>query len=81
MGPSGFDQPAVYRITVAGYLSLDWFEILRAMAIENGGEQAPEHATVTGHLPDQAALLGVLNALYDRRVTLLAVERLAGSEI
>jgi cytochrome c-type biogenesis protein CcmE len=29
-----------------------------------------------GHLPDQAALSGVLNTLYERRVPLLSVENL-----
>jgi hypothetical protein len=69
-----FDQPGVYRITVTGPLDVAWSEILHDMAIVNGGEPEVEYTTVTGRLPDQAALLGVLNALYDRHVVVLAVE-------
>jgi hypothetical protein len=49
------------------------------MAIVNGGEPEAAYTTVTGRLPDQAALMGVLNALYDRHVVVLAVERLAAA--
>ena len=72
----GFDQPGVYRITVTGHLDVAWSEILHDMAIVNGGEPAAAYTTVTGRLPDQAALLGVLNTLYDRHIAVLAVERL-----
>ena len=72
----GFDQPGVYRITVTGHLDGAWSEILHDMTIVNGGEPEAKHTTVTGRLPDQAALMGVLNALYDRHVAVLAVESL-----
>jgi hypothetical protein len=70
----GFNQPGVYRITVTGHLDVAWSEILHDMAIVNGGEPEAKYSTVTGRLPDQAALLGVLNTLYDRHVVVLAVE-------
>jgi hypothetical protein len=73
----GFDQPSVYRITVTGHLDVAWSEILHGMEIANGGEPNAKYTTVMGRLPDQAALLGVLNALYDRHVVVLAVENLA----
>lgn len=71
-----FDQPACYRITVAGHLEAGWAEHLRDLTIDNHPGTVVRCATVTGHLPDQAALLGILNALYDGRITVLAVERL-----
>jgi hypothetical protein len=49
------------------------------MAIVNGGEPEAAYTTVTGRLPDQAALMGVLNALYDRHVAVLAVETLTAA--
>ena len=61
---------------VAGHLDLDWSDYLHGMAIANHSETEAKVATVTGGLPDQAALLGVLNALFDGHVTVLAVERL-----
>ena len=72
----GFDQPGVYRITVTGHLDVAWSEILHDMEIVNGGELEAKYTTVTGRLPDQAALLGVLNTLYDRHVVVRAVESL-----
>ena len=75
----GFDQPGVYRITVTGHLDVAWSEILHGMAIVNGSEPEAAYTTVTGRLPDQAALMGVLNALYDRHVAVLAVESLAAA--
>ena len=44
------------------------------MAIVNGSEPEAKYTTVTGRLPDQAALMGVLNALYDRHIAVLSVE-------
>jgi hypothetical protein len=37
-------------------------------------------STLFGPLPDQAALLGILNFLYDLRCSLLLVERVNASE-
>ena len=76
MAAPGFDQPGVYRITVTGHLDAAWSEILHDMAIVNRCESETVVTTVTGRLPDQAALIGVLNALYDRHVVVLAVETL-----
>lgn len=36
----------------------------------------PPVTTLNGQLTDQAELLGVLNALYNLRITLMVVERL-----
>lgn len=71
-----FDQPAHFRITVLGHLDDQWADYLRGMTIDNLVDKGTPVATVTGRLPDQAALLGVLNALYDGRITVLAVENL-----
>ena len=76
MASPRFDQPASYRITVAGHLGVNWADYLRGMAIANHCDLGTRVATVTGTLPDQVALMGVLNALYDGHVTVLAVERL-----
>jgi hypothetical protein len=81
MAPSGFDQPASYRITISGRLDEAWSGQLRGLTIDNTSEIEPTCATLTGRLADQAALLGVLNALYDGRRVLLAVECLNAIEI
>ena len=79
MQQPAFDQPASFRITVLGHLGDEWADYLRGMRIDNFFDKDTPVAAVTGRLPDQAALLGVLNTLYDSRVTVLAVENLAGT--
>jgi hypothetical protein len=71
-------RPAVYRIRVHGRLDPRWSARLGGMAIAI--REAPGQPTVTeltGSLPDQAALLGVLNQLYLHLVPLLSVECLS----
>ncbi len=72
----GFDQPASYRVTVSGHLGAEWIDYLHGMEIDNRCDREVKVASVSGCLPDQAALLGVLNALYDSHITVLAVESL-----
>jgi hypothetical protein len=47
------------------------------VVVTRGPEDRPV-TTLTGNLPDQAALAGVLNLLYDLGLPLLAVEALPG---
>jgi hypothetical protein len=70
-----FDLPATYRIRVKGYLDSRWSGRLGGMEISTiePAEAGPE-TTLVGWLPDQAALCGVLNALYDLHLSLVSVE-------
>ena len=70
-----FDLPAIYRIRIKGYLDDSWSDRLGGMEIKvmEQAEDAPETILV-GWLPDQAALCGVLNALYSLNLALLSVE-------
>jgi hypothetical protein len=72
---SDFDLPATYQIRVKGYLDDRWSERLGGMEIRriDPVDGAPETSLV-GWLPDQAALCGVLNALYSLHLPLLSVE-------
>jgi hypothetical protein len=68
------DQPATYQITVQGRLGAEWahnFECL-TLAIDSTRPGAPA-TTLTATLADQAALHGMLRALYDLGLPLLAV--------
>ena len=70
-----FDLPATYRIRVKGYLDDRWSDRLGGMAIKAIGEAEGSVETIlVGWLPDQAALCGVLNALYDLHLPLVSVE-------
>ena len=74
---SNFCTPATYSIHVEGLLDKSWSERLAGMNIETiKRKNLPPVTTLSGRLTDQAELLGVLNSLYNLRVTLIAFERL-----
>jgi len=61
------DMPAIYRIKVRGIVPEIWIDRLGGMRIVT----APSaQTTLEGQLPDQAALKGVLDTLYDLRLCL-----------
>lgn len=68
-------EPATYRICIMGTLEKKWSDYCGGMMIEHGIvlEQYPM-TTLTGQLIDQAALIGVLNSLYDMGCPILFVE-------
>ena len=71
------ETPAIYRICVQGHLDRTWSDRLCGMSISAGTASPNAPTTILeGHLADQAALSGVLNALYDLRLPLLKVEYL-----
>jgi hypothetical protein len=76
-----FGMPATYRIQVQGSLDASWSSRMGGMAITCAGpEEEPEVTALVGPLADQAALLGVLNFLYDLCLPLLSVECLGFHE-
>jgi hypothetical protein len=69
------DSPARYRIRVQGYLDDSWANQLGGMTITTTTRDDRAPVTVLcGRLIDQAAVLGVLNALYGLLLPLLSVE-------
>ncbi|MBW1788992.1 MAG: hypothetical protein JRK53_20655 [Deltaproteobacteria bacterium] len=71
------ETPATYRIRVQGHLDSSWSDRLGGMAITQIIAEDKTKATIlVGHLRDQAALAGVLNALYGLHMPLLSVENL-----
>jgi hypothetical protein len=70
------DTPATYRICVLGGLESSYAERFWGMTstpVEAVGE--PEQTALLGEVLDQAALVGVINALYNAGYTVLSVER------
>jgi hypothetical protein len=68
-------KPATYRISVLGTLDKKRSDYYGSMTIEHASD--PHHRAMTiltGRLADQSALIGVLNALYDRGYPILSVE-------
>ena len=75
-----FDTPASYRVRVLGPMDKRRSEYLCGMSISSTRRQGGSIVTtLTGELTDQAALMGVLNSLYDMGYPLLKVERLGPS--
>jgi hypothetical protein len=70
-----FDDPAYYRIQVKGLIPEDWSTRLEGMAIRQQKSDAGDRVTtLEGSLADQAALLGVLNSVYELHLPILSVE-------
>ena len=76
-----FDKPARYRIRVKGILDASWSGRLGGMTITTAEQEDDTPVTtLIGDMLDQAALLGVLNTLYDYyHAPLLSVEFLASA--
>jgi hypothetical protein len=71
------NTPANYRIRVQGHLDDSWAERLDRLVITRAFSAQNKPITIlVGHLPDQAALSNVLNALYELRLPLLSVENM-----
>ena len=71
------ETPSTYRIRVQGKLDQSWSARLGGMAITGDSSEHKGMVTIlVGHLPDQAALSGVLNALYELHLPLLSVENM-----
>ena len=72
-------EPAVYRIRIQGILDKNWSDYYGGMAIEHEGDPKRSAWTIlSGKLPDQSALIGVINSLHDIGYPILSVEYLQG---
>ena len=70
--------PAIYNIQVIGQLDKSWSNRLGGLTITSTILDDQQVITsMQGKLVDQAALFGVLMALYDLRLPLLSVECLS----
>jgi hypothetical protein len=74
-------RPAIYRIRVRGRLNADGSDRLEGMHIESlARDDGKAESVLEGRLPDQAALAGVLNTLYELHLPVMAVDCLGGSD-
>ena len=70
------DRPAYYRIRLRGRLTADWSEWFNGLTLTEGDDESGPIVTLSGFVPDQAALQGVLNKLVSLNLQLLGVELL-----
>ncbi len=69
-----FEAPATYRIRMQGHLDDRWSDRLGGMVITRAFSEDSQPITIlTGLLSDQAALSGVMNALYSLHLSVLSV--------
>jgi CRP-like cAMP-binding protein len=69
-------QPAPYLIRVQGAIDARWGDRLSGMVVTGTAEGPGGVTTLAGEMVDQAALLGVLNCLYNLGLPIVAVDRL-----
>ncbi len=67
--------PAIYRIRVRGGLDTSWSDRVGGMQVtETRGSDGEAETILVGRLVDQAALAGILNALYELHLPVLSAE-------
>ena len=74
-----YDEPGLYLIRVVRGLTADWSDYLGGLTIAEAVASTETGAPIvelTGCLPDQAALCGVINMLHTYQCRLLRVEYL-----
>lgn len=67
------DDSANYCIRVQGTVGKDWSVYLGGLEILLS-QQEPQVTTLKGQVVDQAALIGIINGLYDLGYPLISVE-------
>jgi len=71
---------AVYRIRVRGRLDPELSDRLSGMGIENlTRSNGSVESVLEGHVVDQAALVGILNKLYELHMPVISADFLSGS--
>jgi hypothetical protein len=70
------DYPAYFTIQICGRLSQDWSDRLGGLDVTcTETDASTPVTTLSGWLPDQAALMGVLNCVYNFGLATLSVTR------
>lgn len=76
-----FDRPGYYRIRMWGVLDERWLGHLEGLEISTSLEVDGRRVTqISGWLPDQTALSGLLDLLNDLGLVILTVERIEQHE-
>jgi hypothetical protein len=71
---SAFAMPGAYRIRVRGLVDPKWSDWLGGMTITTRESHSTRVTDLVGRVADQAALAGILNALYEMHLPILEVE-------
>jgi len=66
---------ALYQITVEGYLDKQWIHEMTGMSVSYSSNN--KISTLTGKVEDQSALNGLINTLYNQRVTVVSIIKIS----
>jgi hypothetical protein len=66
----------IYQIKIYGLLKEKWIDWLNGMVGDIKGEEGANCTTITVAVPDQAALRGIMNKLWDLNLTLISAIRM-----
>lgn len=74
MAPLSIVDAGTYAIHVQGWLDESWSDALGGMRIRGSGSGRHASTILVGRIADQAALISILNTLYDLGLPILSVE-------
>lgn len=66
----------IFRITFRGVLDESWFAVLQDVTVATAQERGVVVTTLVGEAPDEAAILGIVNLLYELGCPLLELTRI-----
>lgn len=70
-------QIATYQISVHGKLDASWADWIGVVRVTHQiGDDGSSVTTLIGKVPDQAALRGLIERIWDLNLTLLSVQRI-----
>jgi hypothetical protein len=69
-------EPAAYRIRIVGRVGTGWSDFMTDLDQSVNQEKDGTVTAITGVVPDQAALFGMLGRIRDLRLALISVEYL-----
>lgn len=73
--------PAIYQIRVSGRVDPRWIHNVCGMQVTHAiRSPGKTESVLVGRLADQAALNGVLSALYEKHLPVIAIDHLVGQE-
>ena len=67
-------QPATYRIRIAGRVKNGWTDFMTGLVESHIQEMGTSVTELTGNVPDQSALFGLLCHIRDMGLPLISVE-------
>ena len=71
----------IYKIVIEGHLKQKWAEWLNGMVFKIENLTNPNVTAITVRIPDQAALRGILNKLWDLNLTVISMILLDSSSM